>query len=369
MKSLLAAALTLAAVIATPGSAAHAAPDPAPASAAVTPADGWYLTAVEQGKPTREGIRAKRLRLELVAPDGERTTVLDVRQRGYRLVDWSPDGSTALLLDDYPTPRVLRVDVATGETYPMRLSRDIAETVLAPDGSGILAVKFGTHGGEHIPLVRIGWDGRRTRLSSDVDGRLLTTPDGSGVVDHGSGWHQKVIRVLSVADGSVQQEVPTPRACNPVRWWDDERLLVGCEARGGTTLGLVDLAASSYERLTARHEPQRMDLGHLDARRAGGRLYVQVAGPCGYAYVGRQHADGRITHLRVPGAVGNVLLVGARGDRLVLQHAISCDGAAPRSALALFDPATHREKRLVVLPKDEAFAAVLPYGERRPTGY
>jgi len=100
-----------------------------------------------------------------------------------------------------------------------------------------------------------------------------------------------------------------------------------------------------------------------------GHLYVQVAGPCGYTYLGRQHADGRITRVRVPHAVGNVLMVDTQGDRLVLQHAISCDGAAPRSALTSFDPATGTERRLVVLPRDEAFAAVLPFGERRPSGY
>lgn len=72
--------------------------------------------------------------------------------------------------------------------------------------------------------------------------------------------------------------------------------------------------------------------------------------------------------MRVPHAVGNVLLVGARDGRLLLQHAIGCDGATPRSALTLFDPATRTERRLVVLPRDEAFAAVLPYGEPRPPG-
>jgi len=370
MKSLLAAAIALAALVATPGPAVTAGPDRSPGSTRVTPSDGWYLTAVEQGRPTREGIRAKRLRLELVSPDGDRTEVLDVRQHGYRLADWSPDGATALLLADYPRPVALRVDVATGATTRLLLPRRVYTAVLAPDGSGVLGLTYEGERTGRSPVVRVGWDGSTAVVDEDVDAGFLPTPDGSGLLTHGARWNQRVLRVLSTADGTVVSRIPTPRPCSPVRWWDDHRALVSCvAARGATTLGLADVAAGTYRPLTRRVRPQPMDLGHLDARRAGGRLYVQLAGPCGFVYLGRQHADGRITRVRVPHAVGNVLLVDAQGGRLTLEHAISCDGAAPRSALTSFDPATGTERRLVVLPRDEAFAAVLPYGERRPTGY
>ncbi|MFC7493049.1 MULTISPECIES: hypothetical protein [unclassified Nocardioides] len=369
MKALIAAAAVLASLVAAPGPAGSAQAPTEPTADAAVPGDGWFLAAVEQGRPTREGIRAKRLRLELVAPDGDRTEVLDVRQRGFRLVDWSPDGSTALLLAEYPKRLALQVDVTTGDVTRTALPRNIAEAVLAPDGSGLLAVAYQRGSTGRAPLLRIGWDGTRSRLNPDVDGRLLPTHDGTGLVTHGTSWKQRVIRLVSVADGSVQNVIPTPRRCQPVRWWDDHRVLVTCMERGATTLGLVDMRAATYTRLTARRDPQRSDLGHLDARRAGGRLYVQVAGPCGYAYLGRQHRDGRITHVQVPRAAGNVLLVDSDGDRLTLQHAVTCDGGAVRSALASFDPATGKERRLVTLPRDEAFAAVLPYGEPRPTGY
>lgn len=365
MKSLLAAVSLLALL----GTTAPAGAVRADRGGMPTPGPGWSLAAVEQGRPTAEGIRAKRLRLELVAPDGGRSEVLDVRQRGYRLVDWSADAATALLVTDYPRPRALRVDVASGTASRVPLPRDISQVLLAPDGGGLLAVTYERGRTGRAPLVRLDRDGTRTRLSPDVDGPLLPTPDGSGLVTHGSDWRQREVRLLSTADGSVRTEIPTPRRCDPVRWWDDHRVLVSCLDHGATTLGLVDLRAATYTRLTERRHPQRMDLGHLDARRAGGRLYVQVAGPCGYVYLGRRHRDGRITRVRVPHAVGNVLLVGARDGRLLLQHAIGCDGATPRSALTLFDPATRTERRLVVLPRDEAFAAVLPYGEPRPTGY
>lgn len=361
MKTLLAALAVLVTLLA---------PVPATSAPTPTPGEGWYLTSVEQGRPTREGIRATRLRLELVAPDGGRTEVLDVRQRGYRLVDWSPDGATALLVADYPEPVAIRVDVATGGTTRLRLPSRVYTAVLAPDGSGVLGMTYERERTGRSPVVRVGWDGSTVVVNDDVDSGFLPTPDGTGLLTHGARWNQRVVRVLSSADGSVISRIPTPRPCVPVRWWDDQRAVVSCAgARGATTLGLVDVAATTYHPLTRRVRPQRMDLGHLDARRVDGHLYVQVAGPCGYTYLARRHADGHLTRVRVPHAAGNVVMVDAQDDRLILQHAISCDGAAPRSALTSLDPATGKERRLVVLPRGEAFAAVLPYGERRPTGY
>lgn len=64
MKSLLAVVAALALLL------------PAPVRAAEpTVGAGWYLATVEQSHP-------QRLRLELVAPDGATTQVLDIRQRG-----------------------------------------------------------------------------------------------------------------------------------------------------------------------------------------------------------------------------------------------------------------------------------------------
>ena len=56
-----------------------------------------------------------------------------------------------------------------------------------------------------------------------------------------------------------------------------------------------------------------------------------------------------MSKVRVPHAVGNVLLVDADGDRLVLEHAASCDGSRPRPVLARFDPADRQEQPIVEL--------------------
>ena len=367
VRSLVAAAVALAATAAlgvSPATTAVAAPP--------TPGEGWYLTTIEHGRPGPYGIVAKRQRLVLVSPDGHRTQLLDqpARKAG-RLVDWSPDGAVALLVSqDEKHPQATRVDVATGDTTILPLPTDVADVVLAPDGEGVLAVAYQDEDTDKAPLSEITWDGTRRTISDDVDGPVLPSPDGASLVTHGAGWHSKVLRVLSASDGSVLAKVHTGTRCLPVRWWDDHRVLADCSAKKGTTtLSLVDVNAATVTSLTGRTDPQPEDLGHLDARRIDSGLYVQVAGPCGYIYLGRHHADGRVTKVRVPGAVGNVLLIDGSGSQLTLEHAISCDGAAPRSALTRFDPVSKVERTLVLLPKREAFGTVLPYGERRATGF
>jgi hypothetical protein len=74
-------------------------------------------------------------------------------------------------------------------------------------------------------------------------------------------------------------------------------------------------------------------------------------------------------HLRVPGAVGNVVMVDSVGNDLVLQHAASCEGRRPRSVLSLFDPVHHEETPLLVLGKHEMFGGIRVLGEVRASTY
>ena len=269
VRSLVAAAAALAATVALQASPyADAQTSLAPSAPGV--GAGWYLTTIEHGRPGPYGIVPTRQRLVLVAPDGHRTRLLDqpARKAG-RLVDWSPDGSVALLVSqDEKHPQATRVDVATGDASTLALPADVADVVLAPDGLGVLAVAYeGGHTGK-APLSEITWDGTRTTISDDVDGPVLPSPDGGSLVTHGAGWHSKVMRVLSIPEGSVLQKVHTPTHCYPVRWWDDQRVLADCSSKKGTTtLSLVDVHAGTVSPLTGRTDPQSEDLGHLDARR------------------------------------------------------------------------------------------------------
>lgn len=87
-----------------------------------------------------------------------------------------------------------------------------------------------------------------------------------------------------------------------------------------------------------------------------------MAGACGYTYVAKVTDHGS-RHLTVPGAVGNVLMVNAVGNDLILEHAASCDGSRPRSMLSRFDPESHEETPLLVLKKHEAFGRIMLLGE------
>lgn len=340
---------------------------PTSATAAPEPGDGWYLAVVDHGPRGEYGVRPKVQRLVLVAPDGTERRVLQRkagRWGGFQLVDWSPDGSTALLVTGREGhERALSVDVSTGHTTALRLPKNTASAVLAPDGSGVLTAAFGGRSGE--PMARIAWDGTRTGLEKKMDASVLPSPDGDALLTNGPGYHAKVMRVLSAADGSVLDRIPVPGHCRPVRWWDAHRALLACDE----DLALLDPATGSFRRLTDRHDQRAGDFGHLDARRIDSGLYVQVAGACGYEFLGKKHHSGRVSHVRVPGAVGNVLLLGAAGDRLVIEHAESCDGAAPRSEISRFDPVTKKERILVRLGRHEDFGRILAYGERQTLGY
>jgi TolB protein len=338
-------------------------PAAASATTADGPGDGWYLAVVDHGPRGEFGVEPKRQRLVLIAPDGAQRTVL-TRTGGFQLVDWSPDGATALLLagrDGHH--RAIAVDVATGDTASTRLPYDTATVALAPDGGGVLTAAFGDGMGE--PLSHVDWDGTRTRFEPRMNSALLPSPDGTTLLTNGPRWDARVMRVLSAVDGSVVRRVPVPGRCQPVRWWDDERALLTCDE----DLALLDPVTGAFERLTRSHDRRIGDLGHLDARLIDSGLYVQVAGPCGYVFLGKHRADGRVTKVEVPRAVGNVNLVGATEDRLVIEHAQGCDGGAPRAVLGQFDPVTGHEQVLVRLPRSEDFGRILAFGERQPLGY
>lgn len=353
-------------LLAAPAVAAPTAEPPGRRDPSV-PGPGSYLALVDHGTRGDHGVEPARQRLVLVDRDGTQHVVLSRPAGGYRtmrLVDWSPDGSTALLLTGREGHlRAITVDVVTGWSMTTRVPSDAASVVLSPDTGGLLVAAFGDRTGE--PLSLVARDGTRTRLAARMTGTLLPSLDGSTLLTNGAHWRARVMRVLSATDGSVVRRVAVDGRCQPVRWWGGDRALLTC----GADLALLDLATGDFRRLTSRHDAGDGDLGHLDARRIDGGLYVQVAGGCGEQFLGRRERGGRVTPVDVPGAVGNVLLLGGTRDRLVVQHAQSCEGAAPRSVIARLDPATGHERTLVRLPRSEDFGAVLAHGERQPLGY
>jgi hypothetical protein len=363
-----AAALIVPLVIASDSTAgAAAAPvQPATSSAGAVPA-GSYLAVVERG-PNAEygGINARTQRLVLVSATGETRTVytraVSHKYGGFTLLDWSVDGRTALLtVTEKSGSQVIVVDVETGATQALAVPL-LQTAVLDPAGSGILASTWKNGHSNTMVLDRISWSGARTRLLDSINGNIM--PGRNGTVLTSGSEHGRVQLLLSTSTGAVVSRFRGDGYCTPVRWWDDTRLLETCGNH--SNLYLVDPATGSADQLTSEHG--QGDYGHLDARYVGRKLYVQAAGGCGYTFVARV-ANGTTRHLRVPGAVGNVLMIDAVGKDLVLEHAASCDGDRPRSELSLFDPVHHEETPLLVLGKHEAFGAIRVLGEVRESTY
>ena len=326
---------------------------------------GWYLAVVDRDREAKSAEDRRTQRLVLVSPTGEARTVyrrpVSRTYGGFRLLDWSVDGSTALLIAvEKDAARAIRVDVATGAVLELPIPL-FQSAVLDPDGTGLLATSWTSREGERLVLDRIDWAGTRTRLVDSATASLIAGRNGTVLT--GDPEHARVQLLVSTSDGRIVSRFRHRAYCNPVRWWDDRRLLEMCATR----LDLVDPVTGSTARLTSRHA--RGDYSHLDAREVGGRLYVQADGGCGYSFVVRQTKGGAMKRLRVPGAVGSVWLVDAVGDELVLRHTKGCGGQRPRSVLSRFDPVHHRERPLVVLGRHEAFSQIRVFGEVRAATY
>lgn len=360
------AAAFLVSLLPAPASTAGAA-DPSATSPQAEPASSHsYLAVIDRGPDADYGgIDARTQRLVAVSATGETRTVYTRRVSrtfgGFVLLDWSVDGRTALLTATKRSgSQVIVVDVETGAVHKLVVPL-LQTAVLDPAGTGIVASVWKGRQSETMALDRISWTGARTRLRSGVSGQITPGPNGTVLITDAT--HGRVQLLLSSSDGVVVKRFRGEGYCTPVRWWDATRVLEMCKEGD---LYLVDPATGVSEQLTRQHG--RGDYGHLDARTVGSGLYVQVAGACGYTYVAK--VGKRSTKpLDVRGAVGNVIMVDAVGDDLVLEHAASCDGDRPRAMLGLFDPVRHRETPLLVLGKHEGFGGIRVLGEVRAAAY
>jgi hypothetical protein len=377
LRSLLAAALAGAVLLTAAPAGAAPAPihrgSSAAALAAALPAAlpaaipaGSYLAVVESGPDGQFGsLDVRSQRLVLVSPTGETRTIYTFKVKNFRalsLADWSVDAATALLVTpERQGSQLIKVDVATGATQVLDVPR-LNNAILDPAGTGVLATSWKRRSSNTLVLDRISWSGTTTRLREGVNG--LTIAGRNGTVLTSDVAHGRVQRLLSTADGSVVHQFRRDAYCSPIRWWDSTRLLEMCGSPAN--LFLVDPATGSADQLTSAHG--QGDYGHLDGRYVDSSLYVQVGGACGYTYVAKvtRHATKPV---KVPGAVGNVIMVDTVGSDLVLVHAASCDGGRPRSVLSLFDPVHHDETPLLKLGRHEAFGRIMVLGEVRASAF
>lgn len=329
---------------------------------------GWYLTLIDQGTHTEMGLDAHHQLLDLVDPLGGRyqlaKTAIAKNGSGDRsLDDWSTDGRTALeLVATTSTPRAVRYNLRAGTHRSISLDRHVSGVALGPHGS-IYETWYGGNAGQS--LARRDSDGTVQVLRRHTDGQPLATPSTRRVVVGRYAFHDHRLLVLG-SRGRLIRSLTTPAKCQASRWWRPGVVLASCFGPHGTTrlyAAPVDGRAGHW--ISARHGKDSPDLGDLDARRLHGTTYLEAAGPCGVVFLARQHRNGTATKVNVPRATENVYLLGTRGDSLVLQMGITCEGGTSRDAITHFDPRTHRNRVVALLPEDEVYGTILGFAERR----
>lgn len=332
---------------------------------------GWYLTLVDQGHRGEFGIDAAHQLLDLVDPRGgryqmARTAVAEDGLTGYRrLMDWSVDGHRALVMVGEGTPRarVIEYHLRSGHREVVSLGQRISTVSLGPRGS-LFASRYGGNGGA---LLRLNADGSHELLMRHADGMALPSRSGHRIVVASARYHDHTFQVLT-GHGTLIRTLGLPRKCWAGRWWTAGVVMASCYSHAGPTrLYAVPLDGSAPTAITGRHGARGGEPGDLDARPIAGTTFLEEAGPCGFVFVARQHADGSVTRVHVPGSTGNVYLLGTRGHRLVLRTGVSCDGGSTQDAITHFDPTTHAGRVVSALPAGEAFGTVLAFGERRTT--
>jgi TolB protein len=348
--------------------AAHGVEDPIGAVPWSQVGPGWLLATWSPAPGHRHGqtpppgeptLETATTTLYLVDPAGGRYAITTFPPSGTGeppgLVDWSGDGSRALLRGP---GGLIEVDLHNGKqtaiTVPTTVpGSNVIVRYTRPDGKAVLlSTSDGTS--ERASLARIDLAGNH-RLSypvgPDFRGGYLSTPDGtqlvlgtaSGLVLMGNdGTPGKALPVLGTAP------LPGTNGCTPVRWWDtaSTTVLTRCNEQGHPRLWLVPLGGGAPTALTASISgTAASDAGDVNAWQLPAGIYVQALGGCGFRYLARLNAvGGPTTSVSVPGVQGSIVVVGTNGGHLDLQAKAPCGGG---QALFDYDPAAGKSTVLL----------------------
>ena len=328
---------------------------------------GWLLatshSAVENATTT----------LYLVDPAGGRyrvTTFPSSSAQPPALVDWSGDGSHALLSTGDSTAIV--VELRTGKQTVITV--DGLPRFARPDGNAIL-VSSGGDGTGPATLKRVDLAGNQqlayptNKLGSAFNGKYLPTPDGTQLV---LGTAKGLVLVGN--DGAVGRKLPSPMpgaGCAPVRWWTPTTLLASCTAHPAdpyttsavpTQLWQVPLNGGAPTALTAVNPSDGSDpswggdFGDSNAWQLPSGTYLQSSRSCGPRFLSRLTPDKHTTVVTVPGLegrpAGGAGVVGVDGTDLDLLAvaASGCDGRGRQSLLLRYDPANDTSTVLIGPP-------------------
>ena len=300
--------------------------------------------------------------LYLVDPAGGRypiTTFPPSSAQPPELVDWSGDGSHALLSTGDTT--AILVELRTGKQTTITVNGHPRFT--RPDGNAILE-SSGGEGNGPATLKRVDLAGKQQlayptdKLGSAYNGKYLPTPDGTQLV-----LGTATGLVLVGNDGAVGRRLPSPlpgAECSPVRWWTPTALLASCTARPAdpyttsavpTQLWQVPLNGGTPTAITAVNPSDGSDplwggdFGDSNAWQLPSGTYLQSSRSCGPRFLSRLTPDKRTTAVTVPAVqgrpAGGAAVVGVDGADLDLLAvtASGCDGRNRQSLLLRYDAA------------------------------
>ena len=277
------------------------------------------------------------------------------------LVDWSGDGSRALLSTVNATAIV--VELHTGKQTTITVNGHPRFT--RPDGNAIV-VSSGGDGRGPATLKRVDLAGNlqlaypTDKLGSAFNGRYLATPDGTQLV---LGTANGLALVSN--NGAVGRQLTSPMrgaGCSPIRWWTPATVLASCTAHPAdpyrtsaapTQLWQVPLGGGTPTAITAANPSDGSDplwggdFGDIDAWQLPSGTYLQSLRSCGPQFLSRLTADNHTTAVTVPLAngqpAGGAGVVGVDGTALDLLAVTKpgCTGRGRQSSLLRYDPAAN----------------------------
>ena len=341
------------AVLATGAVAGTAAAQPRPQAQARVPwqavGPGWVLAQYTNGTQSKHAPTT----LYLVSPGGIRYPLYTWRASAGSapgLIAWSGDRTRALF-NEYSPGQVEQLNLLTGTMSRIRLAGQASAVgYTLPDGLNILGVRMS---GQGALLARYSLTGKllkvlATSTISSISG--VYSADGTTLAVSGTTG----LRLVSNA-GRVIRRLPVPGTdpnlgCWPVRWWNAGTVLSTCFSKKNDTtrLWLIPADGARPVALTPQRGSAGPDFGDLDAWRLPSGLYLQSAGACGTLELNKQHANGSITPVKVPGTLNvSTLIVTVRGPRLLVDALTGCGGS---QSLLWFNPGTRAEQWLFRTP-------------------
>jgi hypothetical protein len=326
---------------------------------------GWTLAEYTTGKPYAGQVSLRKpTTLFLVDPLGGRYQMYRwpaSQPLGWGLLDWSGDGTRALLVSVAGGRWVIhQLVLATGAVRSFTLPAGVYPIgYTRPDGTSLLVVSGHMLKGHGI-VQRFDLTGvlQATLTTGISSPNVSSSPDGATLA---LGTHTGIKLVSNAGGRQRRVTIPgvyTSIGCNPLRWWDASTVLVVCPSPYPTSSRLW-LASANGGSPSALTPAPGGGPGYSAAWPLRSRLYLVAAGNgCG-TVIARQAADGSAAPVRGQGSGAKDVLA-VVGGRMLVKWERNCSAGW---SLTWFNPATGAAATLLPAPANGVGVTdAIPYG-------